>query len=76
MGQPTSVLKDISDGTIYSNFINSFSNSDHIYSFTINTDGVSLADKSNLSIWPIFLIINELPIEERFFIDNIIIAGK
>ena len=28
-----------------------------------------------MSIWPIYLAINEIPIEERFHIDNIIIAG-
>jgi hypothetical protein len=44
------------------------------FTFLMNTDGISLAEKSNLSIWPIFFAINELPVEERFWIDNIIIA--
>jgi hypothetical protein len=35
----------------------------------LNTDGISICDKSNLSIWPVYLAINE------FNIDNIIKAG-
>ena len=42
----------------------------------MNTDGIALAEKSNLSLWPIFLAINEIPIEERFCIDNVIVAGN
>jgi hypothetical protein len=41
----------------------------------LNTDGISICDKSNLSIWPFYLEINELNIGKRFCIDNIIIAG-
>jgi len=32
-------------------------------------------NKSKLTIWPVFLVINELPIESRYCIDNIILAG-
>ncbi len=70
-------IKDIYDGNIYKKFkssINEYQNQ-NIYSFTINSDGISLCEKSKLSIWPIILVINELPKEERFFCDNVVLAG-
>ena len=45
------------------------------FSFLLNTDGISSMKKSKLTIWPVFLVINELPIESRFCIDNVILAG-
>lgn len=70
----THIMSDVKDGSIYKEFkkLNPF----NAYTFTLNTDGISLCDKSNLSIWPVYLAINELEIESRFYIDNIIIAGK
>jgi hypothetical protein len=67
---------DIYDGELYQSFKRSFRTSEFIYSFTINTDGISMSNKSNLSIWPVFLTINELPLEERFCIQNVIVAGN
>ena len=70
---------DIRDGRIYKKLINSehgneFKNQT-AFSFILNTDGISPMKKSKLTIWPVFLVINELPIESRFCIDNIILAG-
>ncbi|RNA29376.1 hypothetical protein BpHYR1_028554 [Brachionus plicatilis] len=45
------------------------------FTLTLNSDGIKLSDKSNMSIWPVILIINELPLETRFLIENTIIAG-
>ena len=45
------------------------------FSFSMNTDGASLTKSSKLSMWPVFLIINELPLHRRFAIDNVILAG-
>ena len=45
------------------------------FSFLLNTDGISPMNKSKLTIWPVFLVINELPIESRYCIDNIIPNG-
>jgi len=45
------------------------------FSFTINTDGISVSNKSKLTIWPVFIVINELPLNIRFSIDNVILAG-
>lgn len=71
---------DIKDGEIYQNLLNSdekisFQNN-CAYSLTLNSDGISVCEKSNLSIWPVYLVINEMPIEHRFKIENLIIAGK
>ncbi|CAF0880840.1 unnamed protein product [Brachionus calyciflorus] len=66
-------IKDIYDGQIYQDIVqNEISK---FYTFTLNTDGVQLCNKSKMSIWPIILVSNELPIGERFRFDNIIIAG-
>ncbi len=46
------------------------------FTFLLNTDGIALSDKSNCSIWPAILIINELPIGIRFSIENVVIAGN
>ena len=44
--------------------------------FLLNTDGISSNKKPKLTIWPVFLVINELPLEIRFLIDNTILAGN
>jgi hypothetical protein len=46
------------------------------FTFLLNTDGISICEKSGLTIWPILLAINEIAIGDRFCIDNIIIAGN
>ena len=68
-------VNDIKDGSIHNSFKSANLNN-KTYSFTINTDGISLCDKSNLSIWPVFLEINEIAIKNRYYIDNVIIAGQ
>lgn len=42
---------------------------------TINTDGMRVFRKSLADAWPIFLTINELPVLERYAIQNIFIPG-
>ena len=42
---------------------------------TMNTDGVPLYNSSSVSLWPVFLEINELPPSERSLIQNMIIWG-
>ena len=66
----TSTLRDIYDGTEYcqlskrGGFLCPTTNPANI-SFVLNTDGVSLFKSSETSIWPIFLVINELPASIR-----------
>ena len=73
-------LVDITDGELYKNLLasedcNLFKNKS-AFSLTLNTDGISPYKHSNLAIWPVYLVINELPLETRFSIDNTILAGK
>ena len=68
-------LSDVIDGFLYQQF-RLDCNSNKAFSFTINTDGVHLSDKSDIALWPVFLAINELPLNERFSFNNVIIAGE
>ena len=44
-------------------------------SLTWYTDGVSLYNCSSYSLWPFLFVINELPPEERYKEENLIIGG-
>lgn len=44
-------------------------------SFSWYTDGVKVYKSSKFSFWPLYLAINELPYQERFKKENLIIAG-
>jgi hypothetical protein len=72
-------IKDIIDGRIYKNSIIDIEHNNHkkenVITLTINTDGISPCSKSKLKIWPVFLVINELPIETRYSLENVILAG-
>ena len=41
--------------------------------FLINTDGASICKSSKLTLWPVYLVINEL--DSRFSLENVILAG-
>lgn len=63
-------LADICDGQIYQEFrrkqIQDTYNGIISISFTLNTDGALLFQSTSSSIWPVLLMINELPFNERF----------
>ena len=70
-------LEDIYDREIYLKDFkdNGFlSNKDNI-SFLWNTDGVPLFKSSKISIWSIFLVINELPPSLHYKSENMVFAG-
>lgn len=67
-------FRDIYDGEIYKSLSGFLSNIFNI-SFTWFTDGVSIFKSSKFSIWPFYLIINELPFTHRFKKENMIFAG-
>ncbi|CAF1128542.1 unnamed protein product, partial [Brachionus calyciflorus] len=71
--QTNEFIRDINDGMIYQDILEK--EKSNFFTFLLNTDGISLSEKSRLSIWPIFLTINELPIEKRFCLQNVIVAG-
>ena len=55
-------IREIIDGTKYKEKGVSFPNS---LSLTCNTDGVLVFSASNVSLWPVYYIINELPLIVR-----------
>ena len=44
-------------------------------SFAFNTDGIPLFKSSKVSMWPVYLMINELPIAERKLRENVLFHG-
>jgi hypothetical protein len=75
----TDRITDFFDGEVYKRLLNGpygqkFKNKDYL-TLLLNTDGISKSSNSDLTIWPVYLAINELPSNERFCIENIIIAG-
>ena len=70
-------IEDIYDGCIYKKHFENdgfLSNTDNI-SFLWNTDGIPLLKSSKISIWPIFLVINELESKHRYKSENMLFAG-
>jgi len=55
--------------------MNSKSRKNNIYTFILNTDGISKCSKSQLTIWPIYLAISEIPEGERFCLENVVVGG-
>ena len=68
-------LTDITNGDIYKEFMSAKSDQDNIFTFILNTDGVSKCSKSNITIWPVYCTISEIPEGERYCLENIVIAG-
>lgn len=70
-------MSDLTDGEFYKKILNQEGKSrQNFFTLLINTDGISMFEKSNISIWPIILTINEISISKRFCLENVVIAGK
>lgn len=73
------MIHDIVDGSFYQNlqkdsgFLGGKENSNVTSLF--NTDGISLYSSSHIELWPIFLVINELPPGKRFSRENMLLVG-
>jgi len=74
-----SLILDVSDGELYKNLIDNEKIKvvfrSRIFTFLMNTDGLSVSDKSNITIWPVYFALNEIPINKRFCLSNIIVGG-
>lgn len=70
-------IEDIVDGDIYKSFFGpeGFLRNPHNICFQINTDGVSLFKSSKFSIWPVYIIICDLPPSKRYTRKYRIFAG-
>ncbi|KAK3917576.1 Tyrosine--tRNA ligase [Frankliniella fusca] len=67
-------IEDIFDGEMYKEAENLMTNPTGI-TFTFNTDGVQIFKSNTYSLWPVYVVINELPPEKRFLSENLIIVG-
>ncbi len=68
-------IRDIFDGTLYKSLHEKISDG-KLVTLTVNTDGVKVfKSKSQSSLWPIQMIINEIPASRRFKKENIILTG-
>jgi hypothetical protein len=76
----TDYICDLQDGAIYQDFLRTPQGQcvkdGNGFTLSINTDGVNPCMKSKMSLWPVFLAINEIPLDQRYCIENMIIAGK
>ena len=74
-----SAIEDIYDGIAYKKLSENDGplSSKHPYnvSFLLNTDGVPVFKSSKMSVWPIFLMVNELPYKQRIQSSNMLLVG-
>lgn len=67
---------DVYDGSNYKKaFDRGFLSDPNTVSFSINTDGVQILKSSTVSMWPVFMTMNELAMSERVLKENIIYYG-
>ena len=77
MTQRDGVLRDIWDGTALQEKTREgrfYSNSENL-GLMLSTDGVSLFKSSSADLWPVFLVILNLPPAIRMNTQNIVLAG-
>jgi hypothetical protein len=60
------IIMDIQDGELFKNLMKDKKIGTNSFTFLLNVDGISLCDKSNKSIWPVILVIIQLPREIRY----------
>ena len=69
-------ISDVYDGVLYKELCEKgILNSKDNISFIMNTDGVPVFKSSKVSIWPVFMIINELPYNKRMAKENMLLSG-
>ena len=59
------IISDIYDGKEYKKHGEFLNQASHV-SFALNTDGVALFRSSKVDIWPVWMVINELPRNKRY----------
>lgn len=68
-------IEDLYDCQTYLEAVTRFLKTIFDISFMWNWDGLQIFKSNTFSLWPFYLIINELPPEMRFKSENILIAG-
>lgn len=66
-------IKDVWDGNLHREIFHKEKRP--FISLTINTDGMQIFNSVSTSLWPIIVSVNNLPLTERFKLDNLIICG-
>lgn len=66
-------MRDITDGEVYQSLLATVPNK--FLSLSMNVDGIQPNKGSEHSLWPILMVINEIPWRKRFCLHNLIIAG-
>lgn len=70
------IISDIYDGNLYRHwFNNGFLNNINNISLSWYTDGIPVFKSSHVSIWPVYLTINELPFKDRKKRQNTLLVG-
>ena len=70
---PAISMKDICDGAVHRTIQNEIQ--EPFLTLTLNVDGIQPRKGSQVSIWSILIVINEIPLKKRFAIENVILAG-
>ncbi|KAJ1531388.1 hypothetical protein ONE63_000069 [Megalurothrips usitatus] len=70
-------IEDIYDGQVYKGFMDNggFLSDPKNISFMWYSDGIQVFKSSSFSIWPLCLVINELPYKKRTHPNNILLVG-
>jgi hypothetical protein len=66
-------MKDICDEAVHHKLQGDIQ--EPFITLTLNADIIQPNNGSAQTIWPILLVINEIPLKRRFAIENIILAG-
>ncbi|CAF1484868.1 unnamed protein product [Adineta steineri] len=69
----TMCMRDICDGAIYQKLQDKLQAP--FFTLTLNVDGIAPNKGCQQNIWPILLVMNDLPLKQRFAIQNVILAG-
>jgi hypothetical protein len=73
-------ISDVYDGELFRDLLDSEDGgciiSNEGFTFLINTDGIALSMKSETSIWPVMLVIDQIKSGQRFCLENVIFAGN
>ena len=68
-------ISDVYDGVQYKKWEHFLNEQAHV-SLLLNTDGVAIFRSSKFSIWPVWIVINELPKSQRYTKNSICIHLK
>jgi len=63
------VITDVYDGAAYKKHASFLAHPTNV-SFILNTDGVAVFRSSTRSLWPVWLVINELPKQLRYVLTS------